>query len=240
MIRSRVGLKALVLGGLVLGLMTFTDGAAQAEVGATWTIVDAKGELRKIPDAFDLLPQLQIKQVENATATLLYPPLLLEILCTSAELNEGAKLLSNGTISLGRALFKGCITLLSKKVSLLCQAHSPGRGKGELLSEKFTGLIVLDESSGKINTLVRIAPDEGTSLLQWEFGEECVLGSLNLIGELWLKDGGNAFTVEQTEHLIAEGLQGLTIAGKPATIDGSAMVSLLGVHSGMKWAGTPN
>jgi hypothetical protein len=251
MVRSRLGLKALGLCALVLGLMAFATSAAHAEKGSTWVIINAKGELLNIPGATDLLPQLEIKEIENNTATLSWTTgagTKVKILCTAANFDEGGKLIAEGGLSLGRILFKGCVTLLNGVISPPCKPKGGGAPVGEILTNKGKGLIVLDLlTGGAVDTLVLIKPDEGTAFSTLALGEECAIGeSITISGELWIKDckGETSFKTEAVEHLIEEALHGLTVSpgAQPAVIEGSALVRLAnpGEHAGLKWAGLPS
>lgn len=239
MIRSRLGLKALVLSGLFLGLMAFGAGSAQAEAGAKWLV-------NKV-DVGSLAPQLVIKEIENSTASLAFTTkggTNVLILCTTAAFGgtNGGKLIASGGISLGDVTFTGCTTLLNEAAAPKCVPHSPGKVGGTVLSENGTGLIVLDKVGETNFELVKITPDVGTVFAKIELGESCAIGELvEVAGELWIKDqGGNAGALaEAKEHLILEALNKLTALGQPAKIIGSAVVELGGVHKGLTWSGIP-
>jgi hypothetical protein len=255
MARSRLGLKVLGLCALALGLMAFVASAAQAEFNAHWNIIKANGELLKIESGSTLLPQLEIKELENNTLTLLFTTksgTKVAILCTAAKFDEGGKLVANGGISEGRILFTGCSVSLNGAAAPGCQAHSTGKAKGEILTERAVGLIVLDKlENGEVDDFIKIVPAVGTTFAKIEMGEECAIGTLVKIeaksaGEgLWLKDCGlepnKSFLEEKVEHLIEGSLQGLIALGVPTTTDGSAIVRLAnpGEHGGLKWGGTP-
>jgi hypothetical protein len=243
MIRSRLGLKALVLSGLVLGMMAFATSGAQAEELAKWRVSGA--------DVGALAPQLVIKEIENKSASLAFTTkggTGVLILCTTAAFSEGGKLLGKGTISLGDITFNGCVVLLNEAPAANCKPHSPGKPVGEILTGKGKGLIMLDVG----NDLVKITPETAAGaatklFVTIELGELCAIGeSVNVeateLGEgLWIKDiGGNAgFLAETTTHLIVEGLNKLLALGQPAKIIGSAIVELGGPHAGLKWSGVP-
>jgi hypothetical protein len=241
MIRSRLGLKALVLSGLLLGLMAFAS-SAQAEVGANWRVNGTNVNST-------LLPQLEISEIENKTVSLLFVTKSLthvEILCTVAKFGGGGgKLTTNGSLTLGDVLFTGCVVLLNHELAAKCKAHSPGKPVGEILTENGTGLIVLHKSaSGVVTDAVLIKADNEKGLFaNIEMGETCAIGeSVNVNGELWIEDGGGnaGFEKEEVIHLIKEGpLFGLTALGQPAKIIGSAKVILTGAHVGLKWSGKP-
>jgi hypothetical protein len=263
MIRSRLGLKALGLCALLLGLMAFASSAAQAEPGAYWSVIKASGELLKIVLGSTLLPKLEISEIEKKTAELLFTTksgTKVAILCTAAEFDEGALLIAHGGISLFRIKFLGCITKLNGTISAACKPSGGGtaKGSGEILTEKATGLILLDKlESGEVDDLVKITPEDKESktsklFSKIELGPECAIGeSVNVeaktLGEgLWLKDclGNSSFLEYQVEHLIEQALakpSTLLALGQEATIDGSALVRLdiNTEHKGLKWAGHP-
>jgi len=264
MVRSKLGLKALGLCALVLGLMAFSTSAAQATVGAHWNIIKANGELLIIELGSTLLPLLEIKEIENKTAELLFTTkggTKVAILCTSAKFEENVKLEAHGSISLGDVLFLGCITKLNGVTSSACTPKTAGKKLGEILTLKGKGLIVLDklEPSGEVDDFVKITPDTGKLFAKLEMGIECSIGEFVNVeakseGEgLWIKDCGKvseagvceesnkSFLEEKAEHLIREALAGLIALGQPATIDGSAWVRLdiNTEHKLLKWGGTP-
>ncbi len=241
MIRSRLGLKLLALGGLVLGLMAFAA-SAHAEIGAKWRVNGS--------DVGSLEPKLLIKELENKSASLAFTTkggTKVLILCTAAEFDEGGKLIGNGTISLGKVKFTGCKVLLNEVAAANCEAHSPGQPNGTILSEKSEGLIVLDTTTGVTNDLVKIKPDSGLVFAVIELGAKCsVAESVNVevkaVGEgLWIRDckGNTSFLTEAASHLIEEALEGLKALGVAAKIIGSAIVELEGGHNGFKWSGFP-
>ncbi len=241
MIRSKLGLKALVLSGLVLGLMAFATSAAQAETGAKWNVVNSEGKLVEVTTA-GLSPQLEIKEIENKTATLAFTTkggTKVGILCTTAAFDEGGKLISAGGVSLGRILFSKCAVSLNGVLSPACKAHTLGKATGEILTLKAEGLLMLDKESETVTSkLVLLKPDTGTTFAEIEMGEECAIGELVKVeGELFLKDV-TGVSNELVEHLISEGLKKLVALGVPAVIEGTALVRLSGAHLGLKFSGT--
>ncbi len=248
MIRSSLGLEALVLSGLVLCTMAFSATAAHAEKEAKWFVNGTA-----VNDT--LLPKLGLA-LENNTASLSFTTkggTGVLILCTAAEFDEGGELALEGTLTLGRILFKGCVVLLNEVAAPKCTPHSPGKPTGEILSERGKGLIVLDKEAAATTDLVKITPEnvkgETTKLFAViELGETCAIGeSVNVestvLGEgLWIRDGGGnpGFTTEAVTHLIAEGLNKLLALGQPAKIIGSANVTLKSVgHVELPWSGKP-
>lgn len=238
MIRSRFGLKVLVLSGLVVSLVAFAS-AAQAEVGAKWLV-------NKL-DVGGLEPQLIIREIENKTASLSFTTkggTSVLILCTEVNFAEGGRLIANGGISLGDVLFKGCEVLLNEAAAPKCTPHSPGKKSLEILSERARGLIVLDAGLELVKFTPENSKGETTKLFAViELGETCAIGeSVNVestaLGEgLWIKDCENLFLKDQPVHLVEEGLHKLLALGQPASIIGSLRVGLGGIHEGLNWAG---
>lgn len=261
MSQPKSGFMAFVLSLFVLGLMTVAC-SAQAETGATWRVNGSAISSK-------LLPQLEITEIENKSASLSFTTkggTSILVLCTATKFTEGGKLTINGGISLGRIKGSGCSVLLNETAAPQCKPHSPGMPAGEILSEKFTGLIILDKEEelkiikegkeevifDRISNLVKITPENSAGetsklYLQIELGEECAIGSLvkvetTKLGEgLWLKDiGGNTgFSTEAVTHLVVEGLSTMLALGQPAKTIGSATLKLSGEHTGLKWSGAP-
>jgi hypothetical protein len=231
--------RNMVLGlcALALGLLALTANAAHAEIGAKWRVSGS--------DVGSLAPRLLIKEIESKSGSLSFTTkggTGVLILCTAAEFDEGGALIGNGGISLGRILFKGCVTLLNEAPAPKCSPHTTGKAAGEILTLKFSGLIVLDKVGAETFDLVRFTPDEGTAFAHIELGETCAIGELVLVeGEMWVKDckGNTSFLTEAVSHLAEEALNKLTALGQPAKIVGSAMIELEGGHNGLKWSGVP-
>jgi hypothetical protein len=240
MVRSRLDLTAPGLCILVACLFLLaSSNAAQAETGAGWGYFNTSGQLKLFDEG--LVPQLQVKSVENKTGILLFSfgGTPAGVLCTSTSIIEGGKLISNGTISLGRVSFSECLMTINGKVSP-CIPTSGGK-LGVIQSKKVTGLLVLRELPSKtIDPVVVIKPDTGTVLAEIEFGEECALSPFPITGELVLRDCQNELTFHKVEHLFEmDPTSKLNFGAQPAAIDGSAQISLAGAHLGLKWAGLP-
>jgi len=164
------------------------------------------------------------------------------------KFDEGGQLAKEGTILLGRISFTGCKVELNSKPAGGCRAHSTGLPVGTILTLKFKGLITLDEVGGVKEDYVKFVPDEGTAFVKLEMGEECSIGELVKVeGILWIKDcKGNGssttagFLHEEVTHLIEESLHLLTALGRPAVIEGSAVLQLpLSGGTRPLWSGTP-
>jgi hypothetical protein len=274
---SRLGLKALGLCALVLGLMAVAAGIAHAEKESRWAILKANNELITISPEGDgkgkgdtLLPEVQISEIEELKVAPVGKHLVLltksgtntiALLCSGAELENAAgtgapKLLLEGSI-LGKAKFTGCTFAINGTVQGVCKPHSKGAPEGTILTELAKGLIVLHELAGGVKdatVLLQGEDKEGkpittfvTIILGTEGASECAVGELLPVGgELIIWDclGDSSFKTEAVSHLIEEfkPLQKLWAfkSDNPATIDGSALVKLVGAeHEGLKWAGLP-
>ncbi len=243
MIRSRLALEAVGLCVLVLGLMGFAA-SAQAETGAKWRVGGV--------DVGSLEPKLAVSSFDSKTLGLLYVTksgVDVLIKCETLGISEGGALIANGGISLGRVSFGLCSVFLNGVAATKCEAHSPGRPNGSILSERGKGLIVLDKEAESTSELVKLTPEnekgETSKLLAVvEFGEFCSVGETikveaKELGEgLWL-GGGTGFATEGTSHLILEGLSNMRVLGQTANFVGSVFLELNGVHKGLKWSGVP-
>lgn len=242
--RSRLGLKALGLCVLAIGVMAIGfAGVAQAEeTGGTWTWSHS-GSSGTFSSTLEASP---IIALENKTASLLFTlagGTKVTILCTEAAFDEGGQLAGGGVILLGRVKFSGCVTFLNGTLSPPCKP-SNGAESGVVLTEKGQGVILLHKlANGTKDATVILSPDTGTTLAKVFTGEECSIGEeVPVTGQLVIWDCENAFATLKESHLIEEfpALHKLVALGQPATISGSANVTLGGVHTGFAWGGTPN
>jgi len=232
--RSKLGLKALGLCALALGLMAaFGGSVAQAEIGAKWAIVKANGELVTISPEGDgkgkgdtLLPRVNIKEIEALLTSPFTKHVVLsskavgvafQILCTAASLEDeagvaGVKLLLDGSLQHGRVRFSGCVILLAGVESKACEPHT-GAELGVILTNLAKGLMVLHElAGGTKDELTRIEPLTGETFVTIETGAECAIGAkIPVIGKLFLRDSQNKFKEELVDHLIEQ--DGTGVAG---------------------------
>ena len=233
MIRSRLGLKALVLSGLVLGLMAFAAAGAQAEGNFKVNGTNVSSEL---------LPSIQVSSVENKTSSLLFTTgggTKVEILCTEIKLLDGtttnpAKLGVGGTVDLGTVHFSGCITKLNGTLSKNCEPFT-GANKGLIKTETGKGILRLHENQ----PVIEVTPDVGTTFVTIALGPLCAIGEeVPVAGVLFLQDCKKEGAIEAKEHLIEElkALTKLTALSQPATLDGSAIVTLVGAHAGLTFS----
>jgi hypothetical protein len=236
---SKPGLKALGLFALVLGLMAFATGSAQAEVGAHWNVAG------KSINGTGLKPELQAKELENKTSTLLTKILgsLYHVLCTGITL-IGFVLLDNGGSS-GTIRFTNCVAIVNGVVQKACEPKSK-EVAGVIETNLLKDLIVLHKlENGEVDTLDRLEPNEGETFATIESSASCAVGAkIPVKGKFFLKDCKNEFQTELVDHLVEEGpLTHLFVisdtvehAGK---IDGSVILTLAGAHAGLTWSGTP-
>jgi hypothetical protein len=240
MIRSKFGLKAFVLSGLLLGLMAFAS-AAQAETGAKWSLTTAGGVLEAIKAS--LLPTVGGSlETEGILLFTTKGGTKVDILCTEAS-TEGITLLTEGKTTEGQVKFSKCITKLNGVTTANCEPVT-GAEKGVVKTKKGLGLIILHllTPNGAVEPLFRIRPETGTVLATIELGTKCAIGEeVPVAGELFIKDCEGKFAVHQAIHLVEEGpLTSLTALGQPAKLDGSAFIFLTGAHLNLAWAGLPS
>jgi hypothetical protein len=228
--------------------MAFAGAAAEAETGAKWSLKDASGKLVLIPDAFDLLPELEVKALENNTASLHFKTAggtLVEILCTEAVIFNDAtgiiRLSDDGAITLGRTEFLQCKTKLNNVLSPPCEPRTT-LYKGRIRTLTATGLMALFQTK---DTFIEIKAEsldkEGKSIFAHiQLGEECSVGEeVLVVGSLYLKDANN-FAEERSERLVLEASgSNLKVLGQPAVITGSARLWLVGAHAVLPWGGLP-
>jgi hypothetical protein len=246
MVRSRLGLKALGLSVLVLGLMAFaTGGVAQAETGAEW-VYEANGKLLAISES--LLPTLSAK-LTSANAALDFTTgggTKVEIQCTAFAINGSPKLLLNGSIGNGTATFTNCETFLNGKLSSACLPKTAGATKtDEVTTNVVHGLLMLHTlPNGTKHHVVLLLPletdKEGKPLAATlEMGEECSIGEkVPVTGHLVVWDELTGLK-HLTSHPIKEfvGLPLLRALNQPATVLGTASAFLTEGHSALAWAG---
>lgn len=242
--RSRLGIKALGLCVLAVGAMAIGfAGVAQAEeTGGTWTW-SHEGKTGTFSSTLEASP---IIALENNTASLLFTMgggTKVTFLCTAAAFDEGGQLAGAGEILLGRIKFSGCVTFLNGVLDRACEPAN-GAEAGVILTQKIKGLMLLHKlASGTKDATILLEPDvAGQALVDITFGEECIFSEVPVTGYLVLWDCQNTLSTFKTTHLLEEfpGLHKLVALGQPATLSGSANVTLGGVHTGFAWGGTPN
>jgi hypothetical protein len=251
MLRSRLGLKALILFGILASLSAFSAAGAQATPGAHWWLVkptdgklvelNATAAITSDTPTVLLLTKIAGVTVVLHCTTVASTGVLLE--------KEGSVSKSNGGFDLK---FGGCVTLLNGSPSSACEPSNEGKEKGVILTKQLHGLIVLHElAGGAKDHLVQILPvaekvlGEDKPFATIEMGAECAIGTkVNIIGELFLKECSPQTLLEHLEkHLLEEGpLTKLFVisltAEHAAKLDGSVWALLTGEHKDWKFSGT--
>jgi hypothetical protein len=257
MIRSRLGLKALGMCALVIGLMAVWAGSAQAELtGGKWTYEPSAGVVKTFEGTL-AEPEVSGKLEKETTAvlhtkvlggtSLLYECKAVSVIGgkLKAELNKEKVLVSNGEV-LGELTFTGCEAFLGGALSKNCNPV------GETIKTKkikaFMLLHKLPENAKKeiITDKILVAePEEGTTFATVESTELCSIGSkVPIGGKFAIQDP--APTTQSVNHLISEfpALTHLFVISDTvehaANILGSAEAFLLAPHLGLKWAGVWN
>jgi hypothetical protein len=232
MARSGFGIKLLSSLVLVTGILALGGASAQAETGANWMVngTNVNGTL---------LPEVQVKELVKKVGSLLFTTKAgtqVIILCEVLHIIF-VRLWPSGALVSIIIIGLNCVVDLNGKASAACKPHSPGEPAGTIKSKELTGLMVLHEGSG----IVSVKPTTGTTLANIELGESCAIGEeIPLAGQFTVKDSQGEFSVEKVEHGVEEGpLSSITALGQAATLDGSAIVKLGGVHAGLKFSGLP-
>jgi len=246
MVRSRLGLKALGLCAMVLGLMAFGTTAAQAEPGAIW---DVNGGA--LPEA--LLPTLAATLEGHATLLSKTGGKPFHILCSGVELKETHLVFPAGV--LGFVKFTGCTLLELKEGEAItlaaCEPHE-GEEKGVVITKKAKGLILLHEfknAKGEVERkegVTEFEPEIGTTFATVHTSSKCGFGeNIPVGGKVLFQDCQKAFSTPQPTHLIEYNVLSelwtfSNTAEHKATIDGSANVVLSGEkHKGLTFNGLP-
>jgi hypothetical protein len=252
--KMREALKASTLMGLfalTFSVFAFTATAAHAEPGAHWNIGGAEFKLLLIkPSPVTLLhiaDELEAK-IEGERGTLLTKSGLtkVEISCTSIS-TAGSALQELGGV-IGKVHFLGCVTKLNGSTAAACAPHSPGALPGLIETNALDGLLKLHTTAigVKIDLLEVLTEKFGETSLPFvtlELGSgECAIGSkFDITGKFFVQDGQGEALVEKVTHLFVEApLSALLFGKNPATIDGSAFVSLAGTRGGFTYSGIAN
>jgi hypothetical protein len=231
--------KAMGLFALVLGLMTFSHTAAQAEVGAKWNVngTEVAGE------------STAEFQTEMETEGILLTKIglsKLELLCTTTKV-IGGLLKKAGALS-GKLHFGGCITKLNGNTANACVPHSPTAANGLIETNALTGLLQLHAlAGGSTIPLAELTPETGKIFVTLILGKaapeknECGLGEkFDITGKSFLKDSLNEGEVEKVTHAVEEGqLSALLFGSNPFTIDGRSNAFLVGPDLNLKFSGRP-
>jgi hypothetical protein len=253
MIRSRLGLKALGMCALVLGLMAVWAGAAQAEEpGGTWTYLEIVKEKNEKGETIELKI---LKTFEGALAepeiggevdtvgvlhseALEGSSILYE--CKKFSTVAGSKLKANG-VALGKLLFSECEAFIKGKLEKACEPK-----EGKVTTNLIKAQMLLHKLADGTKDKILIAePDETTQFAFIESTASCALGiKVPVGGKFAIQTGTQAEATEhKVKHLIKEfaPLTALWIltntAEHKANILGSAWAFLTGAHVGLEFAG---
>ncbi len=213
-----------------LSLMAFAA-SAQAEATSNWKVNGSNVNST-------LLPEVQVKELENKTADLLFTTkggTKVDILCTAVSLSN-VKLKTTGSTTEGTATFSGCLTKLNGTTTANCKPKGGGGASGTIITKNGLGLLQL--SGGE--TVTKLFPEVAPEFVNIEMGELCAIGeNVPVAGNLNLKDCKGVIGTELVEHLAEQGAgTSLTALGQPATIDGSVILALAGTgHVGLKFSG---
>ena len=247
MIRSKLGLKALGMCALVLGLMAVWAGADQAEsTGGSWTY-ETGGVLKTFEGAL-AEPEVTGK-MEAGTVGILHAKVLggtsLLYECKAFTVDSGN--LKTGGLVLGKLTFKECETFLNGVLSKNCNPKAGGTEEGVIKTNLIKAVMLLHKlASGTVDKILVAEPDEANNDFAFvESTTACSIGLKVLIGgKFAIQDP--APTAHSVNHLISEfaPLTHLFVisdtAEHAATILGSAEAFLKGTHTGFKFAGLWN
>jgi hypothetical protein len=240
MIRSRLGLKALGLCALVVGLMAVSAGVAQAESsGGSWTFLNG-ATLEVLPNNQTIGGAFEPSTDGTLLSTIAKKEL--EFLCTAFTVTEG-KLITGGTV-LGSLTFSGCTTKIGKVTQASCEPNAKGIHPGVIETLKIKGTLLLHKlTGGTIHKVIIAEPDEGSAFLHMELGVKCSIGEDVLVGgKLALWDPAQGGSTHKGSQLITEfvPLTHLWVISDTvehaAHLDGSANVSLTTINVGKSWA----
>jgi hypothetical protein len=222
----------------MLALVIIGANSADAEGGAKWQVVNAKGELVEVNKGF-LSPSLQLELDEKHLAMLfILVGVPAELLCTGGSF-VGAKLEAEGKISSGAQIrLTGCLLAFTTPSGEVIKCSTRlGEENGVILTNPLKGLLALHEGTGAL----RLEAVEGSSFAIVKFEPECGVKNLGLQGALSLRD--SELKSELQSHLFVQGplttLWVNALAESKIVIDGGLSFKLSEKHAGLKWSGTP-
>jgi hypothetical protein len=242
---------------MVFALMAFGATSAQAEVGANWLILNAKGEKKTGAELHAVVGLRKDTDYTLHTETLKIKVLFLceKIEAINARLQEQG-IIGNTVVTNASGLKEGrgsqvrffeCKTILNGVESKECIPTDPVGGPGTIFTKLGHGLLRLHEG----NDITKILPDVGTEFAAIKTGpaekNECPIGTnVPVTGSLALKDCENLALTHLKEHLV-EPFTPLTLLfafgsetkEHEATLLGSAWAFLGEEHKGLLWSGDP-
>ncbi len=250
MIRSKLGLKALGMCALVLGLMAVWAGAAQAEeTGGSWTYLEKGTAVLKTFEGLLAEPEIDGKIEKDGTGAPIPVVLHAEALegtkvlyeCKAFTVSNGSKLKPNGIV-LGRLTFEECDTFLNGVLSKPCVPK-----EGKVTTNLIKAQMLLHKLAGGTIDKILIAEGEtegggAANFATIESTATCALGIKVPVGGKFAIEPLNP-TTHEVEHLIKE-FAPLThlwiLSDTPehaSRILGSAWAFLEGADAGLKFAG---
>jgi hypothetical protein len=150
---------------------------------------------------------------------------------------EGALLETEGKSS-GKLVFSGCKGATNGSPNANCTPKSNGLAEGSVRTNALKGQLVSNEGE----TLERIEPVTGTTIVKLEMKEACPVGeTVPINGVFYAKDAGGKFETESLTHVLEAGpltdmwATNTKNAEHKATTEGSASVSLKA--GGQTWSG---
>jgi hypothetical protein len=261
MTTARGACRGIGLCALVISLMAMLAGSAQAETGAKWTVSGTEAGSLKAEVQLKELLKIKTEEAE-ATAILLTKIAGAKVWFLTHKTPEliGVKLEGEGKLTTGgKVKFTGVTTDLNEKASAVCTPLGTAGNDatlGTLTSKEAKGELVLHEFKNEKSEIFKegvtqIKPVTGNVLATFFFGEECSLpAEVPIITKkesgkgLVLKEPKCTLGTEEVTHEISENslTELWTISETEehkATVDGTAVVNLVGAHLGLKWKGTP-
>jgi hypothetical protein len=229
---TRSSFRLLGLCAVVLGLIAFSAGTAQAETGANW-LVNGK-------TAGGLLSVLVSEVSEHWAILSEVLGITLNILCedvTFVSIHlEGNGSLTNG----GKLQLSGCLVYLKGELNSKCKPKAGGAEVGTILTNSMKGLLVLVGGSARI----RLEPASGETIASVSMGAECPIGeTIPIRGKLFLKDaemGTNLVKHSMTEDSTNSHLWILNLTAEHEVTCHFLLITFLaGIHESFKWSGDP-
>ena len=222
--RSSRGIGILAVCGLVFGLMGIGASGAQ---GAGWMV---NGANVSSPTTFILRIV-----AESGEATLLSTSGGNKVAITCTKFEQTGGVAETGGAGKWSVNISGCTTKINGKAEANCNPVSQpvqAGGTAQIVKHEGVAYLKLTGTSGVLAT--------------FKFNEEACVAlspSIKLTGPGWIEDCEGKIETELLTHLFQEGteaasaLGGLLFGGNKATIDGSALYSLIdAAHFDQNWS----